>query len=568
MTPTPAPDGYQQREASGYPLLSLEAVGQRHPVWMQMHAIWRYYRDMYEGGVAWAGKLNPLQAQAMSQPSIAGEIAGGGGFVAEANPMGGAHGMVRYLWQNPLEKDVKYRHRLARAFYVNILAPVVDFYAATISKTDNVSYDGDPVSDEFFNNVDMQKQSYLQFMTTARTNAAVAGHTFILCDSSQAQGEVVTARDVAEQGIRPYLVEILPEHMLNWRLDRNGQPLEILYSCEGEVPGTIATVQKQSASLRYYYWTRQYWQIYEEQQTGARAGDTTLVLVGEGDHPLGRIPLAVLYHKRCQAFAGEPLIKDSAKIGHILSNWASALDESFEGQMFAMPVLTSKKTPADVGVGSTIILHLNPDEGETFAYVSPDTAPFSQSWDAFYRLVELANKHMGIAPSAVGSGKVDAKSGVSKAWDFFESEKILSRMAGNEQDVADELFTLAALWDASVFKGTVSYKTKFDLSTAEDDINDLISLQSAGVPATARREMMRQVVFKKLPNLPDDTRDKINAEVDAMAKLPDMAVPPGAPGGPPAPPAPAPPILPVAASRPVDRPGRPLVAPGSKATAA
>jgi hypothetical protein len=557
-TPTPAPQSQEQPAAqTGTPLLTKQAIAQRHPLWAQWKNIWRYYRDMYEGGVQWPGKINPLQAQALSQPSIAGEMSGGGDFVPEKAPMGGAFGMVRYLWQYPLEKDEKYRHRLARAFYVNIVAPVVDFYAAVISKTDNVSWTGEaPEFETFWNNCDLQGQSYLQFMTAARSHAAAIGHTFILCDNTKAQGDIVTQRDVIEQGIRPYLVEIWPENMLNWRLDRNGEPLEILYCSDDEVPGSIADVAPQAIGRRYYYWTREFWQVYTEQPS-AKPDETVLVLEDEGTHTLGRIPITVLYHKRVQPFLGVSLLKDSAKIGHILSNWASALDESFEAHMFAMPVLTSRKSPTDAGVGSSTVLHLNPDEKEKFEYVAPDTGPFAASWDAFYRMVELANKHMGIAPTAVGSGKVDAKSGVSKAWDFFESEKILSRMAGNEQDVSDVLFKLAAEWAGGDYDGGPSYKTQFDLSTAEDDINDLISLQSAGVPPTARKEMMRQVVFKKLPNLPDDKRDAINKEVDEMQDLPDPAdlvAPGGGAAG-----------LPVPAARPVDRavPGRPLVAPGA-----
>ncbi len=555
-----------QPAGSQYPTLTMEAIAQRHPIWTAWRNAWRYYRDMYEGGVAWPGKLNPMQAQALSQPSIAGEMSGGGDFIPEKSPMGGAHGMVRYLWQNPVEKDVKFRHRLARAFYVNILAPVVDFYAAVIGKTDNWTYNGDEAAG-FFGDADMQRQSFNQFMSQARTHAEVVGHTFIVCDCTRANGPLVTQADVNEQAIRPYLIEVLPENMLNWRLDSNGKPLEILYAVACEVPGTLADIRPQSGGMRYYYWSREYWQCYAEVASATILGDKVVELIDEGPHGLGEIPLGVLYHKRVQPFLGAPLIKDSAKIGHILSNWASALDEAFEGQMFAMPVLHSRKTPGDVGVGSTVVLHLNPEENEKFEYVSPETAPFEESWDAFYRLVELANKHMGIAPAAVGSGKVDTKSGVSKAWDFFESEKILARMAGNEQDTADALFKFAQAWNAGVDLGTISYMTKFDLATAEDDINDLISLQSARVPLTARKEMMRAVVFKKLPNLADPLRTKINAEINAMEDAPEPeAVPggpqqaPGAPGGAPG--------EPTFAPRPVDRTGRPLIAPGAKAAPA
>lgn len=544
-------------------LLTIEAVNQRHPIHEAWRHIWQYYREMYQGGVLWASRQNPLQQQPTNPLSVASES--GADFMppgTPAQPGGIAGGGTLYLWRYPLERPAKFQHRLSRAFYVNILAPVVDFYAAVISKTDNITWDsGGEAFDKFWSDADLQKQSYLQFMTQCRTNAEAVGHTFIVCDSTRATGALITQRDVAEQGIRPYLTEVWPENMINWRLDKTGCPLEILYKVEGEVEGGIATVGPQAPGVRYYYWTRDSWQVYSVKDNFS--GGKELVLEDTGTHGLGCVPVAVLYHKRAQAFLGEPLIKDSAKIGHVLSNWASALDESFEAQMFAFPVLYSKKSPTDVGVGVSVVLHLNPEDDEKFEYVVPETGPFEESWVAFYRLVELANKHMGIAPTAVGSGKVDAKSGVSKAWDFFESEKILSRMAGNEQDVADEIFTLAGKWMGTEFTGSLSYKTKFDLTTAQDDINDLISLQSAGMPLTARKEMMRQVITKKLPNLPEALVHAINKEIDAIEPSPDPLAAPPAPGG-----GAAPGALPVTAKAPADKPGKVQVAPGKTAVAA
>src|SRR5207247_5647492 len=97
-----------------------------------------------------------------------------------------------------------------------------------------------------------------------------------------------------------------------------------------------------------------------------------------------------------------------------------------------------------------------------------------------------------------------------------EAEKILSTMALNEQEAAIRIFELAAAWNGGEFKGSVQYATKYDLSTATEDINDLIALQAAGVPKTARHDLMRRWVRKKLTSLPAATEKKMNAETAAL----------------------------------------------------
>jgi len=539
-----------------------EVFAQRHPAYAENSYLWQYYLDCYMGGVMWPGKVNPIPLVDMQSTTTPKDA------FTSARPGIGLSGQVRYLWQFPLEKPEKYVHRLSRAVYINILQPVADYYAATVGKGENVLLSNDPDYEWFEDDVDLQGTSFLQFMTQARTSAAIRGHTYLFMDSTTAAEPIVSQYDVKRQGVRPYLLEILPENLLNWRLDDHGQPLEILFRVEMDVPGSLLDAQanpvgKNNAgsgerAVQYRYWNRDTWQVYEQQGSGAN-----ITFKSQGTHALKCVPIIPLYHKRQSVFVGEGLLKDSAKIGHLLSNWVSALDEAFEVQMFAIPVWTSKVSPTDGGVGVTTVLHLNPDNNEKFEYVTPGVQPFEAGWDAFYRMLALANKQMGISPKAVSAGgKNDPQSGISKEWDFVETEKILCRMALNEQEAAETVFYLLGAWTGGKWNGSIQYAQNYDLSTAQDDINDLISLQSAGLPKTARQELMRRVIAKKMPNLPEDKAEAITQEIDALAEVPDIADqmdarnagPPGAPG------APGEEVQAQPMGRPVDRSGRSLVA--------
>jgi hypothetical protein len=95
-------------------------------------------------------------------------------------------------------------------------------------------------------------------------------------------------------------------------------------------------------------------------------------------------------------------------------------------------------------------------------------------------------------------------------------------MASNEQEASESVFDLLEGWTGTKWKGSIQYAQNYDLSTALDDINDLISLQSAGLPKTGRQELMRRVIAKKMPNLREDKNKAIQAEIDAMDEIPDL----------------------------------------------
>ncbi len=484
-----------------------DILDQRHAVFTHNQSFWSFFLDHYDGGAEYPFKLNPIAYGTGSNK-----------VTIDASAFGASKfGSTRYLWQFPLERTEKYIHRLNRAAYINIIQPVVDFYAATIGKPENIICQEDEKFDAIEDDIDLQGQSLLQFLLRARTNAAIFGHTFLFVDSTRASGPLVTQRDAEDQNIRPYFYEITPPNLVNWRLDRNGVPLEVMFKVELEPEGSLMAKGDQAPRWQYRWWSRTEWKIFEP-----RAGTTEdYVETEKGNHPLGAVPIVPLYHRRKHLFLGSSLLKDAAKLGQLCTNWVSALDEGFEIQMFPLPVWKSKKSPTDAAVGTAVVMHLNPDDNEEFLYVSPDTGPFEVGWDAFYRLIQIANKHMGIAPKAITTDKVETQSGVSKEWDFFEAEKVLSGMAINEQEAVKAAFDFAAKWMGVEYKGSIQYATKYDLATAADDIADLIALQSAGVPKTGRQELMRRILNKKLPSLPEDKRNTMNAEVDKLEEYVD-----------------------------------------------
>lgn len=477
-----------------------QIIEQRHPVYRDNAPKWQFFADHYEGGPDYPQKINPMPLP----PGIA---------VHPGNPSaqgGKEYGTSLYLWQYHMERTIKYMHRLARCVYVNIVAPVVDFYCATVGNPANIVTDDVEDFQEFLDDCDRQGKSLVQYMVTARKNATVRGHTFILVDSTKASGEVRTQRDANQQGIRPYLIEILPENLLNWRLDEAGKVQEILFRVKQEPTGSVLDQADQNNVWQYRFWSQKEWRVYREQEKGI------VEQIDQGANPLGVVPIIPLYHEMDKPMLGKSLLKDAAKIGQLLTNWVSALDEAFEMQMFAIPVWKSRKDPNDAAVGVTLVMHLNPDENEDFKYVTPDTQPFEKGWDAFYKLLQIANEHMGMKGTAITNDTVQQASGVSKEWDYRKAEKIMVQMALNEQEAVKAIMDLVAKWRGGEWTGSIQYSTQFDMSTGTEDLDAVVKLQAARAPIEARRELLKRSCFKLMPSLSFEARELIEKAIDAM----------------------------------------------------
>jgi hypothetical protein len=180
--------------------------------------------------------------------------------------------------------------------------------------------------------------------------------------------------------------------------------------------------------------------------------------------------------------------------------------------MYAQPVLKSSRAPEQIMVGSAALMVLDPTDNEDFSFVTPDSQPFKDAWDAFYRWCSLTRNVMGF--SSLTSEKPENKSGVSKAWDFFEAEKIMARMALNEQEAVKQVLDLAARWMGGQFTGEVQYATTFDLATSDDDMAALITMQAAQVPSEAQKELMRRAIRKLLPSMSPETQKVIMGQID------------------------------------------------------
>jgi hypothetical protein len=426
-----------------------------------------------------------------------------------------------------LESTDNYIARLNRAVHVDLCSPAISLFCSTVGQPSSVV---PQIPDEYsfiWDDADLQGNSFLAFMKTARTAAAISGVSYILVDSVRTDEVIITAADERRLNIRPYLRLIRAEDLLNWRLDSNGQPVEVLFRVAVESPTSILDgVEDTDAHYEFRYWNRGVWRLYQE------AG-SSFALAAENTNKIKTIPLIPLFHEQLGTFRGESLLKSAAKYSVLLSNWLSNSDSVLEKQAFSQAVLKSASKPSEVGVGTDVVLHLNPagkDEGEEdFFYAAPDTGPLTAAWEAFTRVFRMANKSLGLEADVEEKAAVP-ESGVARAWKFHEVERRLISMTENEQSAVRSVLNLVGNWKGQQeFPGSIQYSTKFELGDLEADIERTLALQSMGMPETARRELMRSCLKKALPALASDVQAQIDRELEHMGSLPDPRVAPQEP---------------------------------------
>jgi len=455
------------------------SIQDKHKIWSANQRLWNYYADAYspQYGPDLRYRLDLITG-------------------------------YRYVTRYPLESWDSYFQRLCFSTPVDLVALGVDLMVGSIS---DVQVD---IPDEFtdvWNDADLQGTSMEQLFINARQQACIYGHTFILVDSVRAQKEIVTQADIEAQNIRPIIRLLTPQQVINWRLDENQQLQEITYEVTPEQSGSILEAQTEPVK-EFRYWSRDEFRVYH--------GETQ---VDQGPNPVGVVPVICMYHRKVQPMLGDSLIRHAARYQQKLTNWMSSLDQIIEKQSFAQLCLVSGNTPQQVGLGVNAIVHLQPEhtEGterfgkEELLYVTPPVAPLELSWNSFYRVHSLALTSMCLPGDVLidRAGK-GPESGVARSYNWKNTDKRLSIMAKNEEQAVRQVMDLCGLWLGEEFKGNVQYPTTFDLSSIDESISNLLSLQSAGVPPTARKALMMAAIAKALPRLDRDTAIQIQKEMD------------------------------------------------------
>lgn len=437
---------------------------------------------------------------------------GGPEYISDAN-----------LHPHTFEDSTSYGKRLKRAYFYNYCAPIVNAYQSFLYrqevKRDYGGLEEDPLFAAFLDNADRGGNTYSEVVRDAAKWSSVSGITYWLVDKP---GQTApTLQGELEEKLYPYIVHIHPEDITDWSVDGDGDLIWVKIRERRVVSDNFRDAPKPLE--RYTIWTREDWSTYE-----IRAGSNKkqeAVLVETAAHQLKEVPLVQVVHYSEGPMCGLSLLSDIAFVNRALFNWCSLLDEILYRQTFSQLVFPEdpKNPLGDIELGTAKGFGFPPESSHPPAFISPDA---SQAQVLMQQITAGVEEIYRLATLRGAIGVTEQSSGVARSYDFVITNNTLASKALNMEAAETKAIDLWAKWqgksDADV---RIDYPHDFDITSLQDELADLLQVQTLKISRTFEEILKEQVVKKMLPKLDQETMKLIREEIKAGPPTPQSINP-------------------------------------------
>lgn len=488
-----------------------DMVENPHPVYAQNAAFWQFLLQSYEGGQAYTGAS--VAGQAVSNnDALDSKITVNGRKLETV--------IASNLFQHPKERTQDYNRRVAMSYYYNFCAPIIDIYSDHLFKQ-NVDEDFgslDTTVQAIKDNIDRRGSSIMEFRRNVADVAQIYGHCFLVVDSPAiSDTDILTRQDQIDFGAFPYVSIYTPNNVINWSLDENGSAYWVLL-CETTDANKDPMAFDKNAKYKktYRLWTREEWVLY----------DSEYQEIARGVHALGEVPIVCVYNKRSRrtrAFLGISDLSDISFIARDIYNASSELRQILRDQTFAFLALqgtSNEYNEVEIGTNKGIVY---PEGRNVPQYVSPPTdnaqvyfQHIDRQISKIYQIAKLDSGGVSGKVDNPNTGIADQQSGVSKAWDFNQTNSALSSKSSNMEDAEQKMWHLIAAWEGTEFDGSISYPDDFSVSSLMDDLREAEMEARVELGATFNTEVRKAIIHKKFPRLQDSDLLKMEKEVEQI----------------------------------------------------
>jgi hypothetical protein len=461
-----------------------------HPVFKNYNDYWKFLLDAYEGGPDYCRAVT-TQARNGGLKDYLLKIYAGGRELQSCTSGN--------LFMHPKERQQDYDERLRMSYYYNFCSPIIDIYTDHLFKQPVIENFGDIESDieERRENIDNKGGSISELRKEVADLAQIYGHIFVITDSPVYLGDIRSRADLLENGLLPYVTLHHPQNVINWSLDEFGSPYWVVV--REVLDSNIDPFnydKKQAGVVQYRLWTRQEWILYNE----------GFDEIGRGSHGLGIVPITCIFDKQSKKvrnFLGISAIADIAFIARDVYNSCSELKQILRDQTFAFLAVQGNSSEYDeLAVGTSKGL-LYPAERNVPQYVSPPTGNaevyFKHIDRQVAKMFQLAKLEGGSVQAPDQSAVI--QSGVSKAWDFNQTNSALSKKAGNLEDGETKLWQVYARWLDKEFDGSVEYPHEFSIQSLNDDLDEAEKIFKLQLGADFNKEIKSTIMKKKFPRM-------------------------------------------------------------------
>ncbi len=461
------------------------------------------------------------------------------------------------------EGDREYENRVKRAYRFNHTKEVVELVQKYLFKgeiTRNTSDAPDAVN-QFWKKATRGGASVDQFMRLVSVGNSTGGRVAIVVDNNfQAEVETeagkrpVSIKEAKEQNFRIYAYTVPVRDILDFAYDEDGDG-ELLWVKLREVvrDDRDPFLSRGEMIERVRLWTRDGWELYEEQDTGqktVRNGIRTpvkkVVLIDFGYHNLGFVPVYFADHTINEdAYRVTSLIDDIAYLDRAVANYLSNLDAIIQDQTFSQLAIPAQAIQSgddmfdkvlEMGTKRIFVYDAGAGSSAKPEYLSPDPKQAGVILSVINKIINEIYNTVGLAgertkeDNAVG---IDNSSGVAKAYDFERVNSLLLAKAQSCQNAENWMVKTVLAWagESAPTDDLVSYPTTFDIMGLNDELVTAEALAKLSGPIEVRREQMKSVVEKIFPQLKKELRVKLFADIDKWLEGTDVLPLPTSIGG-------------------------------------
>jgi len=505
--------------------VTLEALTKRHPERVRWEVKWSDYRLLYRGGddmLRSAGQLINTRIAETMQTQTANALTPQA-FAGQRNR--------RFLWQLEAEPDPVYYQLWNRAYYINYLSAILDYHRHWLFSEDPVIRPADD-SDypdwwkPFYASANGSGKCFTDFVRDVFLDVLICRRAGWLIGRDDAIGE---QDDDGEVILTPYPAE----QIYDWERDAKGELEWVVLGTRQmyrEFPGDRQMVQT------YTYIDRDDWQTFTvkrgdmfaangNKDNADKSGnkindgyyeDDELVVTGEGEHGLGKVPFVMLEVPE-GLWIADKLAMPCLDIFNKQNRLTNAQLMACIVQAY---LKTNDPTKRSMTVGEGYLVNLKAADAvaggeEDFGWKSPDIGPLefiakqlSDQRDEIYRIVH----QMALAVDSKAIGAI-ARSGASKIEDRKASEIILAAYGGYVSEAMLRTLSLLSEIYGDDTEWELDGYDKFNTSSLDEEIQIAALAQTLSLKSmTARQELELKTVGRLLDFVSENTKDKIQQE--------------------------------------------------------
>jgi hypothetical protein len=455
----------------------MQNINREHPEYVARKAMWKQYKDLYEGG-------ERLRLNASD-----------------------------YLLRRNKEPGAVYQERLSRVFYENYIGSIIDWYAATLMRREPMLlFNGtDTVARTFYNllsdDCDLKRTSLPEFFRQRFIQTMVCGKSFIVVDFPRSSAPVMSrAEEDASGRSRAYLVDYGADEVINWSYTQTGG-LDWIVIRTSVLQQSKVTDAKWEKETRWIYYDRENFRIFRK--TGEA---NPIELIDEGQHgfaPLRRIPVFEM-----KVSDGLWLMNKAALVQVEHFNKSNALSWALTMGLFATPVIYSDREWNQI-VGESYYIQLGPQD--KFGWTEPDGKVYQIAADNLVRLKDEIYRVCYLMSQAEDTGGGGRISAVSMQRDFNVTQEVLRAYGDRVKDTMKQVLRAIAEARQDGVSIEVSGLDEFDIGDLGVELDDAKKLLDLGIVSeTLKKQVFKKLAFKYLCDVRQEIKNQVADEIDGL----------------------------------------------------